>query len=36
MLECPVYDDIQAACVAFPTPVVDWLDKPDCIASIEH
>jgi hypothetical protein len=34
MLECPVYDDIRAACVAFPTPVVDWLDNPDCMAMV--
>jgi hypothetical protein len=34
LLECPVYDDIRAACAAFPTPVVDWLDNPDCMAMI--
>jgi hypothetical protein len=34
MLECPVYDNIRAACVAFPTPVVDWLDNPDCMAMV--
>jgi hypothetical protein len=26
-LECPVYDDTQAACAAFPTPLLDWLNK---------
>jgi hypothetical protein len=34
LLECPVYDNIRAECVAFPTPVVDWLDNPDCVAMV--
>jgi hypothetical protein len=34
--QCPAcqYDDIQAACAAFPTPVVDWLDDPDFMAMV--
>jgi hypothetical protein len=34
LLECPVYDDIRAACAAFPSPVVDWLDNPDYMAMV--
>jgi hypothetical protein len=34
LLECPVYDNNRAECVALPTPVVDWLDNPDCVAMV--
>jgi hypothetical protein len=34
LLECPVYDDIQSACAASPSPAADWLDNPDCMAMV--
>jgi hypothetical protein len=34
LLQCPMYDDIRATCVAFPTPFFDWLDNPSCMAMV--
>jgi sorting nexin-29 len=34
VLECPVYDEIRAACAAFPVPVPASLDDPDCLVDI--
>jgi hypothetical protein len=34
LLECPRYDYNRAAYAVFPTPVVDWLENPDCMAMV--
>jgi sorting nexin-29 len=37
VLECPVYDDLRAACPAFPPLSPAVLSDPDCVASVfEH
>jgi hypothetical protein len=32
VLDCPVYEDVRAACAALPVPVLDGFDNPDCMA----
>ncbi len=34
VLECPVYDDLRAACVAFPSDVYSRLHDPGCMVEI--
>jgi len=34
LLECPVYDDLRAACPAFPADVYSMLSHPGCVASV--
>lgn len=34
MLECPVYDNLRAACPAFPHDVYDRLQDPDCLIDV--
>jgi sorting nexin-29 len=34
MLECPVYDDLRAACPAFADPASVQLDDQDCVAAV--
>ena len=34
VLECPVYDDLRARCVAFPSSVYSQLQSPDCVAQV--
>ena len=34
LLECPVYDDLRAACPAFPSDVYDGLSAPGCVAAV--
>jgi hypothetical protein len=34
ILECPVYDDMRAACAAFPADVYQRLDDPMCLPAI--
>jgi hypothetical protein len=34
LLECPVYDDLGAACPAFPSDVYATLPVPGCIAAV--
>jgi hypothetical protein len=37
LLECPVFDDLRAACPAFPADVYSLLSDPGCVASVmEH
>jgi hypothetical protein len=34
MLECPVYDDLRAACPAFPLMYSETLGDPTCVRSV--
>jgi hypothetical protein len=34
VLECPAYDDLRAACPAFPSDMYSRLNDPDCVASV--
>jgi hypothetical protein len=34
MLECPVYDDLRAACPAFADPASVQLDDQDCVVAM--
>jgi hypothetical protein len=34
MLECPVYDDLRAACPAFADPASVHLDDQDCVVAM--
>jgi len=34
LLECPVYDDLRAACPAFPANVYSTLSHPGCVAAV--
>jgi hypothetical protein len=34
VLECPVYDDLRAACVVFPSDVYSRLNDPTCMADV--
>jgi hypothetical protein len=34
VLECPVYDDLRARCVAFPSSVYSQLQSPTCVAQV--
>jgi len=34
LVECPVYDDLRAACPGFPVDVYSTLSDPDCVASV--
>ena len=34
LLECPVYDDLRAACPAFPLSDAVVLDDPECVRSV--
>jgi hypothetical protein len=34
LLECPVYDDLRAACSAFPAPSPAVLSDPACVMSV--
>jgi hypothetical protein len=34
VLECPAYDDLRAACPAFPSDVYSRLNDPNCMASV--
>jgi hypothetical protein len=34
MLECPVYDDLRAACPAFADPALVQLDDQDCVVAV--
>lgn len=34
LLECPVYDDLRAACAAFPSDIYSRLNDPTCMADV--